>query len=353
MACFAPISGWRTPKGTVTANAREGYRDRHVSIPCGRCLGCRLTRADEWTTRILHEAHTTELDYYARTGLIDPKQGRAGGTVTPLQADGGGSGNRRGVPDPPERFLEGDQGPPDPQKKDRRTPGSAFITLTYNNTSVPSDFGLHVEAWQLFAKKLRNKLSTFRFFMIGEYGPENLRPHFHAIIFGQDFRHDRIPIGTNEFGDRLYLSPDLEQIWGQGHTRVGLLSPRSANYVARYCVPVRGDEDERYKRIKDGRTYYVRPEFATMNRRPGIGSRWLQLYASDVYPSDTLTRDRGRRVRVPRYYDDLHKAKHGESALEGVREARRQHALHHKDSPAQKAAREEYAKRNLKRRNDP
>ncbi len=44
------------------------------------------------------------------------------------------------------------------------------------------------------------------------------------------------------------------------------------------------------------------PEFTVMSRRPGVGKRWLDQYASDVYPGDFVIMN-GKKHRPPRYYD--------------------------------------------------
>ena len=58
---------------------------------------------------------------------------------------------------------------------------NCFITLTYMDNPVSLDY----RDFQLFMKRLRSKSGKrVRFFMCGEYGENNSRPHFHAILFG-------------------------------------------------------------------------------------------------------------------------------------------------------------------------
>ena len=69
---------------------------------------------------------------------------------------------------------------------------ACFITLTYNNSSLPLTKDLIPTLckrdWQLFMKRLRKAFPDrkLRFYMCGEYGSHTLRPHYHAIIFGLD-----------------------------------------------------------------------------------------------------------------------------------------------------------------------
>lgn len=248
MACVSPIRGFRTSDGTITLDRSKGFIDRPADISCGQCVGCKLSRAHMWATRICHEAQ--------------------------MVSEAGG--------------------------------GSCFVTLTYNEANLPADLSLNVRDWQLFAKKLRNRCGAFRFFTCGEYGDDYLRPHYHGIFFGIDFSKDRIPIGTNEHGDRKYYSPELSDIWGKGNCELGSVSWQSASYCAGYIVTkANGDFAEvKYRRSDGQRTWMVKPEFSVMSRRPGIGASWFDKYKKDVYPSDFVVLD-GRRRRVPKYYDKL------------------------------------------------
>lgn len=266
MPCTAPIRGFRERDGTVrfdTAAARGAVAVNAVQIPCGKCMGCRVIRISEWTTRIMHELQTTS------------ERGR----------------------------------------------GSSFITLTYDEAHLPSDWGLHVEEWQLFAKRLRKRFGPFKYFACGEYGEKRLRPHFHAIIFGLDFAEDRIPLTANANGDALYLSPSLERVWGRGQTRLGGVDPASASYVASYSLKKHREDHAIYERKKDQRAWRVRPEFACMSLRPAIGKEWFNKYRGDIFPSDE-TIIRGKRVRTPRYYDKLLETQDAD-ALERIKTERK------------------------------
>lgn len=58
-----------------------------------------------------------------------------------------------------------------------------FITLTYNDEHLPPNAELSKRDLQLFIKRLRKANPGIRYFAIGEYGTEEGRPHYHAIIF--------------------------------------------------------------------------------------------------------------------------------------------------------------------------
>ncbi len=172
--------------------------------------------------------------------------------------------------------------------------------------------------FQLFMKRMRKdledgntrELRTVRYFHCGEYGERRVedgqvvggRPHYHALIFGVDFRLDGVPIKELR-GHTLYQSPTLDRLWGLGFASVGGMTMESAAYVARYVMKKQTEETGRYGRIDDqGELYFVRPEYTTMSRRPGIGSKWFEQFSSDVYPADEVVHE-GKRFRPPRFYD--------------------------------------------------
>lgn len=178
---------------------------------------------------------------------------------------------------------------------------NCFITLTYNDAHLPPDGSLAVRPWQLFMKKLRkaHEGKNIRFYMCGEYGDNNGRPHFHACVFGYDFP-DKVAWRSSQANGEhtVYRSPELDRIWGQGFTSVGSLTFESAAYVARYVTKkVSGEKAEAHYQGK-------KPEFATMSRRPGIGATWFQEFGADVYPHDFVVVN-GVRCKPPKFYDRL------------------------------------------------
>lgn len=238
MPCNDPIRGWRAAGGVVTFNKKNSLGFA-AEVPCGRCMGCRVDRTSMWTTRLMHEAQTTRED-----GKL-----------------------------------------------------SSFITLTFDNAHLPKNGSLDPRHWQLFAKRLRRKIGSYRYYHAAEYGEDvGQRPHHHAIIFGYGFVRDRIFLKNNKQGHPLWISPELTKLWGNGACSVGEVTAESCRYVAKYSLKrITGDRaDAHYQ----GR----RPEFATMSLNPAIGKRWLEKWGMDVYPSDE-TIVAGRHVKTPVYYD--------------------------------------------------
>lgn len=240
MPCVTPLKAYRGPEGSIVFDSKKGYLDLSLQLPCGKCIGCRLNRAREWSLRAVHESELHERN--------------------------------------------------------------SFVTLTYSNEHVPANGSLDKTHWQAFAKKFRKVFGPFRFLMCGEYGDHSYRPHYHALIFGHDFHLDRIPV--QDKGDYfLYSSPALERVWGKGFVTIGNLTRVTAEYVARYTLKkVRGDV-HMYTRLdlETGEEYEVAPEFALMSRRPGIGAGWYDRFRNDFFPVDECVHE-GKSYGVPRYY---------------------------------------------------
>jgi len=243
--CFSPNRAWRARGGGVTFNRDDAWSDRPLELPCGQCVGCRIEKARQWAVRCVHEAQTHE--------------------------------------------------------------NNSFITLTYNQEHLPKPASLDVRDWQNFAKRLRKEIGPFRFFHCGEYGGDTFRPHYHALIFGWDFPDKSIYKMSGE--NPLFVSQLLEDKWGKGFCTIGRLTVQSAGYVARYAMKkVTGKKAAMtrwYERIdpETGVVYELKPEYATMSRRPGLGAEWFERFSGDVYPSDEVILE-GKRYRPPRFYDE-------------------------------------------------
>lgn len=166
---------------------------------------------------------------------------------------------------------------------------NCVVTLTY--ADMPAGGSLDVRDWQLFAKRLRRRLGPTRFYAVGEYGDLG-RPHFHAVLFGQDFSGDRRrKPGTHKGGAR-FESRLLDEIWGHGRTEIGQLDSASVAYVAGYLLPKWDTAAE----ANQGR----RRPFAVMSRRPGIGSSWADYFHAQVATGEVHLN--GKPVAIPKLY---------------------------------------------------
>ena len=118
MPCFRPITAYRlagqkTKDGTrnaITFDSSKAIPFSEFKIPCGQCIGCRLSKSREWAARCVVEAKSHK--------------------------------------------------------------NNMFLTLTYDDAHLPEDHSLHYEHFQLFMKRMRKYfMSRFgqqlRFFMCG------------------------------------------------------------------------------------------------------------------------------------------------------------------------------------------
>lgn len=245
MPCYHPLKALRDSSGVRILNADAAVFN--LRLPCGRCIGCRLERSRQWAMRCMHEASLHDRNSY--------------------------------------------------------------VTLTYNDQHLPSDYGLHHRDFQLFMKRLRKAADGIevRYYMCGEYGDLNARPHFHAILFGIDFP-DMLPLSTSPSGSLLYRSATLERLWPFGYSSIGMVTFESAAYVARYVMKkATGDlARKKYSIVSEqtGEVIFRNPEYNRMSLKPGIGAGWYDKYSSDVFPHDRVIRD-GTPSKPPRYYDKL------------------------------------------------
>lgn len=132
MQCTNPLTIY--PKignkiGKIDAEMTDG-----MQVPCGKCTACRIQKRKEWSMRLLHETLSWQ------------------------------------------DFM--------------------FITLTYDEQHVPYNImlsnacsffpTLRKSDLQKFFKRVRKQIAPFKikYFACGEYGEENLRPHYHIILFG-------------------------------------------------------------------------------------------------------------------------------------------------------------------------
>lgn len=244
MSCYHPLKGFRTPSGVVFSELSRHDILGDIEIACGQCIGCRMRRASDWSLRVMHES-----------------------TLWPR---------------------------------------NCFVTLTYGRDKLPADGSLEHRDFQLFMKRLRKHAGVpIRYYMCGEYGPLNSRPHYHACLFNVDFQSDSVPSGKSASGAVFFDSPTLSRLWGHGIVSVQPLTKETSSYCARYIMKkVLGPGAQAAYVTDDG--VIRRREYAAMSLKPGIGAEWYKKYVSDVHRHDYVIVD-GAKVSVPKYYDKLFK----------------------------------------------
>jgi len=193
-----------------------------VPVPCGRCPNCKLRRVNSWVFRLLQE--------------------------------------------------------------EKVSVSAHFVTLTYDTRNVPISkngfMDLRKKDFQDFMKRLRKlcPYSKLKYYACGEYGSNNHRPHYHAIIF-------------NTPDESLF-----NDAWGNGTVVVGTVTGDSIAYCMKYI------DKANKKRFhdRDDREY----EFPLMSK--GLGSNYLTssvvAYHKDDLSRLYVTKEGGHRVALPRYY---------------------------------------------------
>lgn len=229
---------------------------------------------------------------------------------------------------------------------------NVFITLTYSDKNLPEHSTLVKEHFQKFIKSLRQKTKRkIRFYMCGEYGEEEDRPHYHALLFGYKFPDAYLYKIRN--GHRIYRSLLLEATWTHGFSEIGSVTFQSAGYVARYIMKKQnGDRAETHYAIVDEKTgeYFGKrlPEYTNMSLKPGIGYSYYQKYKTDFYDDIALTPD-AREMPVPEYYRRI-MAKEEPERYEILRKKRVAKSEHNPDNaPHRLEARERCQQKKLDR----
>lgn len=272
--------------------------DEPMLVPCGRCIGCRLDYSRQWADRCI-----LELQYHD---------------------------------------------------------SAYFLTLTYNDYCVPRSYyadpttgeakdslTLCKKDWQDFMKRLRYYFpdDNLRFFMCGEYGPSTWRPHFHAIVYGLHL--DDLVLYERKEGYNYFTSKKIDRVWSRkvttpslldasddvkkflgvfeeespsrrrkknvdqlnkvyrvnmGRVLIGEVTWETCAYTARYMMKkLKGPEAQFYA------DFNLTPPFVLMSRKPGIARQYYDDHP-DLYEYSTInveTRQGGRKIRPPRYFDKL------------------------------------------------
>lgn len=246
MPCYHPVRGIITSvNGKIKFLPKIGpieSAETKMTVPCGRCTGCREAHAKMWAIRCVNEISMHQQ--------------------------------------------------------------SSFITLTYADEHLPKNGTLHKKHLTDFIKRYRKKISPtkIRYFACGEYGDKLGRPHFHILTFGHQF-DDRehyqgnlytsptlekiwgkgfCPVGEANFSTAAYI----------------------ARYVTKKITGDIADKHYVRPDLETGELIPILGEYSTMSNRPGIGYDWYQKYKNDVYPSDEIIHE-GHPYPVPRYYDKL------------------------------------------------
>lgn len=167
---------------------------------------------------------------------------------------------------------------------------NCFVTLTYSDSELPPNGNLVPKDAQLWLKRFRKIISPrkVRYFLVGEYGDETFRPHYHLSLFGVGGL-TLLPV----FGGFNSVAAIIESTWGKGISHTVEFNERTAQYVAGYTtkkLTTAGDP-----RLK-GRT----PEFMRSSRRPGLGVDAMKIVAQQLLATNNLSEDVPHSLKLGR-----------------------------------------------------
>ena len=275
MPCYNPLLAWKV-EGKIVFNPPSGSAGllKPFNLPCSKCYGCRLNYARSWALRCQLEALS---------------------------------------------------------HKD-----NCFITLTFSNEMLQkrnNPWSVDKNDFQLFMKKLRKKHGEhIRYFHCGEYGEKTHRPHYHALIFGHDFRIKTNNNKVQQFGKKhpLYNSEELNNLWSYGHCTVGDLNFTTASYTARYVTKkIKGEASKIHIDPITGAVTNIEDVYCTMSRGNkktkfnGIGEAAYHKYKHRWYGNDFIVNGNGIKMKPPRYFDKLYEKEYPQR-FEAIKKARKE-----------------------------
>lgn len=215
----------------------------YVFVPCGRCPACIMSYSQEWRIRL------KEHDKVARNAF--------------------------------------------------------FVTLTYNDDNLPLAVGTNFHDdkvvcpsiskvdVQKFLKRLRKSISeitddkSFKYYIVSEYGPTTLRPHYHGIFF------DLPCFSKDSQIQRSQVCKLIDRSWNLGFVRVDPVTEGRISYVTKYisCITELPKE--------------YTPPFRLISK--GLGANYLESQSRKDWHREHLAcyyPDGNRKCRLPRYYKD-------------------------------------------------
>lgn len=275
MACFHPKPGWfdissgeRKGRPLMRFPVGEDPRDwEAVGLRCRCCIGCRSDRAGDISLRSAHEAKMVEASCFL---TLTYEREHLPRTVKSLTDEG------------------------------------QRLALLHPQCVLPYGGSLSRRDLVLFVKRLREHLRRHfgvwvRNYQVGEYGGRNQRPHYHLLLFGFDFQHDRVREVHSRGGHPMWSSKLLDELWGMGLCRINELGPEVAKYAAKYALKSLGGKQELRSHPLFG-LVEVEPPFDQLPHGKALGLTWLDRYWSDVFPRGVMVLRGGIEVPIPLAY---------------------------------------------------
>jgi len=323
MSCTRPLQAYRSLTSLSENGSANIYFKRpltepveEVTLPCGQCISCRISRSREWALRCTHEASQFQHNCFLTLTIA------------------------------PEHMPISTRECQKCELYKRRIKHANEHGYEISDREARCEEGsLCKRDFQLFMKRLRKKFKGYepipgtnkfpiRYFHCGEYGPKLQRPHHHCLLFNFNFP-DRVlwqrcnisSSARNGAQYILYRSKILEELWPHGFSSIGEVTWQSAAYVARYVTKkINGEEAavhylSGHPDLETGEAFYIEPEYISMSRMPGIGAYWFAEHGIQQYVKDYITHD-GKKFPIPAFYDKLLGVEHSDLLNDVKRERR-------------------------------
>ncbi len=248
------------------------YIHEYVTVGCGHCDACRMAAADRRTSMLnfvreisvctffgtltFDEEHLPVMSFDNRGYdiALDEDFNAVYGTyfVKSVHVDRKGTVNDVFAS---EKVMDFDL-----DTLDEREAAMVRYGMCYTNDDVhhPFTFGyLRKKDLQNFFKRLRKQLNkvfdgSVYYFAVGEYGPQTLRPHFHFILFTNDF----LPYET--------LLDCCTRCWKRGSVDLQSVQSSASCYVAGYLS--NASHLPSFLRKKEVAPFFVQSHFKTFSK---------------------------------------------------------------------------------------
>lgn len=209
-------------------------------------------------------------------------------------------------------------------QESKRRQSHQFITLTYDTDHVPfnqqGQMVLNKRDLQLFFKRLRKahdkpgirskgESKTIKYFAVGEYGSESLRPHYHVILFNARIELIQDAWGKEVVKKRYHnlktgkkLKKPVTESRKQVHfgmVHFGDVNGASIGYSLKYMC-----KEPKHESLIKG----LPKQFQLQSQ--GLGKNYVthetvQWHLTDIANRMYLTTEQGHKIAMPRYYKEL------------------------------------------------
>lgn len=276
MACYHPIPAYQSGPG-APVRLWPPLGTHTTKLPCGSCIGCKTDHAADWSRRAQHEASSWDHNCFV-TLTYDNESLPYRGYLEPKDL---------------QRFLKRLR-----RALDRRPPALLTTPIPhYHLRRLPK--GVQGPRQQVV------RTGFIRYLASGEYGDRTSRPHYHILLFNCEFA-DKVRVGKD-----LYESPTLAKLWKHGVHRIGTLTGASANYVAQYTLKGHEDMFRSFPEAASTGAFGSGPvkfydqdgviiprPFLRASTKPPLGNEWIKKYKTDLQHGYLISQN--RKNRIPR-----------------------------------------------------